>query len=36
MRKSNIILFLVLVVMAIIWGAVYWLFIAPNAGPPSQ
>jgi len=36
LRKSNIILFLLLVVMAVAWGAAYWLFIAPDAGPPAK
>ncbi|MCM3709817.1 YdgA family protein [Sporosarcina luteola] len=33
MKKRNMILFLFIVIAAIIWGGVYWYFIAPFAGP---
>lgn len=31
MRKRNILLFVLIIVLAMIWGAVYWYFIAPFA-----
>ena len=33
LRKRNILLFLFIVVAAIMWGAVYWYFIAPVIDP---
>ncbi|NYF24463.1 hypothetical protein HDC33_001288 [Sporosarcina sp. JAI121] len=33
MRKRNILLFLFVVVAAIMWGAVYWMFVAPIIDP---
>lgn len=31
MRKRNITLFILLLVMGLGWGIAYWLWIAPNA-----
>ncbi len=33
MKRRNMTLFILMVIAAIIWGAVYWYFIAPFAGP---
>ncbi|MBP1914686.1 multidrug resistance efflux pump [Lederbergia galactosidilyticus] len=30
MRKKNITLFILILIMAIVWGILYWVFIAPN------
>ena len=30
MKKGNLILLVILLVMAIAWGLVYWLFLAEN------
>ncbi|SFQ13006.1 hypothetical protein SAMN05421670_1039 [Psychrobacillus psychrotolerans] len=31
MKKANVILFLMIFIVGIVWGLIYWLFIAPNA-----
>jgi len=36
LRKRNIILFIAIILMALAWGAVYWIYIAPNFGPPAS
>ena len=33
MKRRNLTLFLIILIIAFIWGAVYWYFIAPFAGP---
>ncbi|MBE1554073.1 YdgA family protein [Sporosarcina limicola] len=33
MKKRNILLFVFIVLAAIMWGAVYWYFIAPVIDP---
>lgn len=33
MKRRNLTLFLFIVIAAIIWGVVYWYFIAPFTGP---
>jgi hypothetical protein len=35
-KKRNILLFIVILLMALAWGAVYWIFVAPNFGPPTS
>ncbi|MBB4823812.1 cell division septal protein FtsQ [Sporosarcina luteola] len=33
MRRRNMLLFLFIILAAILWGIVYWYFIAPFVGP---
>ncbi len=33
MRKKNLFLFLAILVIALIWGAVYWYFVVPVIDP---
>ncbi len=33
MKKRNLLLFLGIVVMALVWGAVYWYFVVPIIDP---
>lgn len=33
MKKRNLLLFLGIVVMALVWGAVYWYFVVPIIEP---
>jgi len=35
-KKRNILLFIVILLMALAWGVVYWIFVAPNFGPPTS
>ncbi|GIN73481.1 hypothetical protein J14TS2_39560 [Bacillus sp. J14TS2] len=30
LRKKNITLFMLILIAAIVWGILYWVFIAPN------
>ncbi|PZX07747.1 hypothetical protein C7437_101869 [Psychrobacillus insolitus] len=31
MKRPNIILYIFLLVTGILWGVIYWYFVAPNA-----
>lgn len=33
MKKKNLILFLAIIVMALIWGVVYWYLVVPIIDP---
>lgn len=33
MKKKNIILFVSIVAMAIVWGVIYWYFVVPVIDP---
>lgn len=33
MRKKNLILFLAILVIGLIWGAAYWYFVVPVIDP---
>ncbi|MCM3756827.1 YdgA family protein [Sporosarcina aquimarina] len=33
MKKRNLLLFLGIVIIALVWGAVYWYFVVPVIDP---
>ncbi|MCZ2259502.1 YdgA family protein [Sporosarcina sp. G11-34] len=33
MKKRNVTLFIILVLVTIVWGAAYWYFVAPVIDP---